>query len=84
MAAGTAVVMLVAVPLLAQAAAERFTDVKPGAWYYTTVDDAVGEKLFSGTSDTTFAPNEDMTRGMFVTVLGNKAKFHSLSETFLI
>jgi len=84
MAAGTAVVMLVAVPLLAQAAAERFTDVKPGAWYYTTVHYAAGEKLFNGTSATTFAPNEAMTRGMFVKVLGNKAKLHSLSETFLI
>ncbi len=56
------------------AAAEKFTDVKPGAWYYTAVDYAVTEKLFSGTSATTFAPNSPMTRGMFVTVLGNKAK----------
>ena len=51
---------------------------------YTAVDYAVSDKLFNGTSATTFAPNEAMTRGMFVTVLGNKAKFHSLSETFLI
>lgn len=58
----------------ASAAAERFTDVKPGAWYYTAVDYAVGEKLFSGTSSSTFAPNAPMTRGMFVRVLGNKAK----------
>ena len=56
------------------AAAEKFTDVKPGAWYYTAVDYAVGEKLFNGTSATTFSPNGAMTRGMFVTVLGNKAK----------
>ncbi len=58
----------------ASAAAEKFTDVKPGAWYYTAVDYAVGEKLFNGTSATTFSPNGAMTRGMFVTVLGNKAK----------
>ena len=32
------------------------------------------EKLFSGTSATTFSPDEAMTRGMFVTVLGNKAE----------
>lgn len=57
----------------ASAAAERFTDVNPGAWYYTAVDYAVSEKLFNGTSATTFAPNAAMTRGMFVTVLGNKA-----------
>ena len=55
-----------------------------GMVLYTAVDYAVSEKLFNGTSATTFAPNEAMTRGMFVTVLGNKAKFHSLSETFLI
>ena len=58
----------------ASAAAEKFTDVKPGAWYYTAVDYAVSEKLFNGTSATTFSPNGAMTRGMFVTVLGNKAK----------
>ena len=57
----------------ASAAAEKFADVNPGAWYYTAVDYAVSEKLFNGTSATTFAPNAAMTRGMFVTVLGNKA-----------
>ena len=56
------------------AAAEKFTDVKPGAWYYTAVDYAVSEKLFSGTSANTFSPNTPMTRAMFVRVLGNKAR----------
>lgn len=74
LAAGAAVVMLSSVPFPANAAAEKFTDVKPGKWYYTAVDYAVSEKLFSGTSSTTFSPEEPMTRGMFVTVLGNKAK----------
>ncbi len=74
LAAGAAVVMLSTVPFPANAAAEKFTDVKPGKWYYTAVDYAVSEKLFSGTSSTTFSPEEPMTRGMFVTVLGNKAK----------
>lgn len=58
----------------ASAAAEKFTDVKPGAWYYTAVDYAVSEKLFSGTSADTFSPDTPMTRAMFVRVLGNKAK----------
>lgn len=35
---------------------------------------AVGEGLFRGTSTATFAPEDPMTRGMFVIVLGNKAK----------
>ncbi len=73
----TLLALLIGVSLMtvnASAAAERFTDVKPGKWYYTAVDYAVSEGLFSGTSSTTFSPEEPMTRGMFVTVLGNKAK----------
>ena len=73
LAMGAAVVMLSTIPLQANAAAEKFTDVKPGKWYYTAVDYAVSEKLFSGTSSTTFSPEEPMTRGMFVTVLGVSA-----------
>ncbi len=65
----------------ASAAAERFTDVKPGKWYYTAVDYAVSEGLFSGTSSTTFSPEEPMTRGMFVTVLGNKARIDPAQYT---
>ena len=41
LAAGAAVVMLSTVPFPANAAAEKFTDVKPGKWYYTAVDYAV-------------------------------------------
>lgn len=68
------VIMLAGLSVPALAAAEKFTDVKPGAWYYTAVDYAVSEKLFSGTSSSTFAPTAPMTRAMFVRVLGNKAK----------
>lgn len=73
LAMGMMVIMLAAVPMSVDAAAERFTDVKPGAWYNTAVDYVVKEKLFSGTSATTFDPNGAMTRGMFVRVLGNMA-----------
>ena len=81
LAAGAAVVMLSSVPFPANAAAEKFTDVKPGKWYYTAVDYAVSEKLFSGTSSTTFSPEEPMTRGMFVTVLGKKARIDPAQYT---
>lgn len=47
-----------------------FTDVPEDAWYAESVDYAVGNGLFSGTSDTTFSPEAPMTRSMFVTVLG--------------
>lgn len=73
LAAGAAALALTTASMPAHAAAERFTDVKPGAWYYTAVDYAVSEKLFSGTAANTFSPNTPMTRAMFVRVLGNKA-----------
>jgi len=66
--------MLATTTIPASAAAEKFKDVQPGKWYYTAVDYAVSEGLFNGTSVTTFSPDSPMTRGMFVTVLGNKAK----------
>ena len=46
-----------------------FTDVKTGDWFYDAVRYAVEKELFNGTSETTFAPNADMTRAMLVTVL---------------
>lgn len=46
-----------------------FTDVADNAWYYGSIAYAYMNKLFSGTSDTTFAPEAAMTRAMLVTVL---------------
>lgn len=51
--------------------AKEFEDVKNGSWYKDAVDSATGYGLFSGTSATTFSPNDGMTRGMMVTVLHN-------------
>ena len=51
-----------------------FTDVKEGDWFYDAVQYARINGLFNGTSETTFAPNGIMTRGMFVTVLGKVTK----------
>lgn len=48
-----------------------FTDVNEDDWYYDAVAYAYENKLFSGTSNTTFSPNVSMTRGMMVTVLYN-------------
>ena len=50
-----------------------FTDVENGAWYYDATAFAFANEIMSGTTDTTFAPNTSMTRGMFVTVLGRLA-----------
>ena len=49
--------------------ANPFSDVKTTDWFYDSVAFAVQKGLFSGTSDTTFSPNEPMTRAMLVTVL---------------
>lgn len=46
-----------------------FTDVSSSAWYAEAVEYAVSNGLFSGTSQTTFSPSKQMTRGMLVTVL---------------
>ena len=46
-----------------------FTDVNSNAWYYDAVSYAYENKLFSGTTATTFGPDVSMTRGMLVTVL---------------
>ena len=47
-----------------------FTDVRERQWFYADVKYAHLNGLFAGTTDTTFSPNEEMTRGMIVTVLG--------------
>ena len=56
-----------------------FTDVSPGAWYYNAVEYAAAEGLFNGTGAHTFSPNMPMTRGMFVTVLGN---LHGVDKSY--
>lgn len=48
-----------------------FTDVSKDAWYYDAVAQAYQDKLFLGTSTTTFSPEKTMSRGMFVQVLYN-------------
>ena len=50
-----------------------FTDVNELDPYYAAVKFDYKKNLFVGTSETTFAPDMTMTRGMFVTVLGRLA-----------
>ncbi|WP_027399003.1 S-layer homology domain-containing protein [Anaerovorax odorimutans] len=49
--------------------AAKFTDIS-SHWGKDDIDYVVGRGLFSGVSDNTFAPNNTMTRGMLLTVLG--------------
>ena len=46
-----------------------FTDVKPGKFYYNAVLWAVENDVTSGTTETTFGPNETCTRGQIITFL---------------
>ena len=48
---------------------KQFTDIASNGWYYDFVKEAVYRKLFNGTTNTTFSPNNPMTRAMLVTVL---------------
>ena len=50
-----------------------FTDVS-GQWYTDSVHFVYSRGLFSGVTPTQFMPDDYMTRGMFVTVLGRFAK----------
>lgn len=48
-----------------------FTDVSENDWYYESVKYVFEKEIFSGTSETKFSPNNNMTRGMLVKALYN-------------
>ncbi len=49
--------------------AREFADLKADAWYEEAIDFASGRELVNGIGNNLFAPNDNMTRGMLVTVL---------------
>ncbi len=53
----------------------QFMDVAENNWFYNAVKYVVENKLFVGASEKEFAPDEEITRGMLVTVL-----YHAESE----
>jgi len=55
--------------LIPTAFAASFTDTKPGVYYYVPVLWAVEEGITSGTSSTTFSPDETCTTGQILTFL---------------
>jgi len=52
---------------------ERFVDVDPSAYYSAALGWAVSEGIVTGTSATTFAPDQPMTRAGFATVMHRAA-----------
>ncbi len=61
-------------PVLA-ADLDHFTDIE-GHWALDYIAQAVNGGLMNGTSETAFSPDDGMTRGMFVTVLGRFAEIN--------
>lgn len=53
----------------AKTPADKLTDINKH-WAESAIRDCVNKGLFSGTTEITFSPDTEMTRGMFVTVLG--------------
>ncbi len=50
-----------------------FNDVKRSDWFCNAVIYSVENKLFNGTSATTFSPNVSITRGQFITIIGRNS-----------
>ena len=58
----------------------KFTDIT-NHWAKESIDYVVGRGLLSGTTETTFAPDTAMTRGMLVTALGRLASVDTKAYT---
>lgn len=58
-----------------------FKDVPAASWYYGSVGYTYMNGLFAGTSETTFSPEETMSRAMLVTVLWRMAGSPAASGT---
>jgi len=58
----------------AKTAAEKFTDVFSGQWYYKHVNYVYQNRLMNGSGDSKFAPANALTRAMLVRVMFNKEK----------
>ncbi|MBQ7474600.1 MAG: S-layer homology domain-containing protein, partial [Clostridia bacterium] len=56
-----------AIPASAEKA--NFKDVTKGDWFYEYVNFVFERGIMKGTSNTTFGPDESMTRGQIVTIL---------------
>ncbi len=52
---------------------EDMKDIPAKAWYYGDAAYVLAKGIMKGTSATTFGPNEPITRGQFVTILGRYA-----------
>lgn len=60
---------VVSVNVYKEKAASHMSDLVHGKWYYNSVSAMLSQGVMEGVSDSNFAPNGTVTRGMFVTIL---------------
>ena len=60
------VMVSILVPAASAANPNLLQDVRRGHWYFGAVQYVVNRELMVGTTNTTFSPNNTVTRGMFV------------------
>ena len=65
------------------AAASSFTDVPAGQWYTDAVAWAAANGIVNGTSATTFAPNDPVTREQFAAILYRYATYKGMDNVTL-
>ena len=58
-----------------------FKDVKKKSWFYEAVSYVYKKEIMNGTSATQFEPNGEVTRAMFVTMLGSLHGATEATET---
>ena len=63
--------------------AAQFSDVTQEAWYANAVNYVQSMGYFQGTGKETFSPDDTMTRGMFVTVLGRMAGISAIDGAYI-
>ena len=60
------IMVSILVPAASAANPNLLQDVRRGHWYFGAVQYVVNRELMVGTTNTTFSPNNTVTRGMFV------------------
>lgn len=73
MAAAIVTLLLLGDSVAGAQAAKRFADVKPGAWYESSVAWALAQGIVSGYPDGTFRPGATLTEAEFLTMLLKQA-----------
>ena len=61
--------------------AAAFSDIDLNAWYMTAVEYAANNQLMNGVSNTSFAPNNALSRAMLAQILYNKADQPVIEES---